>query len=1209
LDAERYQRLKQLLFEVNRVAAPDRGAFLDQECGEDLELRQEVESLLRGAQVNTVELQSPVNSAALGATDLPEPPWHCGPYRVIREIGRGGMGIVFEARDLTTDARVAVKLVPPLFASAPRYSDRFAREAEMGSQIDHPNVVRTLDFGSVTIRDRPVPYLVMEFVEGQNLRELQQELGAVPESLLREIADQVAQGLAAIHEAGIVHRDLKPENVLITKDRSVRIMDLGIAKLRDATLELTREGQFIGSLHYASPEQCGGGEIGPATDLYALGVVLHELATGDNPFRRENPAAAIHAHLDHIAPPIIETSPFFAELVSTLLEKDPERRFRGGAELREVLAAGERGTWWAQRRRQTGTVTRVRIDVPRRTRLVGRADELTALGHDWERARAGEGCLALIEGEAGVGKSRLVDEFLRSTVKSDAHVLYGSFLPGGGLRGLADAILAHFPAARLEEALEPYFGSASGLRTVFAALLRGEALPEGRGDVFQAAAGKLLEGLARERPTVWVLEDLHDAPIAVWHIVQALARAACRCRAMLVMTARPPVDDAQLAPIVRTDQLRRIALPRLTPEQIDELVEAAINNAGEAKRVGPDVARKSDGNPLFALAIVATVRGAQQIAVPSEIRDLIAARLTDLDREDRTMLDAAAVQGAEFDAELLAGVLGQPVVGVLQSLAELERGRGIVRTAGRNYRFDHNLVQEVLYSELPERLRAEYHTRSADAYARTVEGEPWGVQAEFLARHYLAGVEPGRARPHVAAALEHLESRYLYEAGLELIEQSVQVGELEERERFRLLVRKERLQYLLGRRSEQRDTLTELVQRAEKHGDPALRATAWVTLGSWHQTCGREPEGLEAFERAIELAALGGDRALECQCRTNAGSSLARMRRGEEALAAHAEALRIAEEMGNRDLECGVTGNIGQVLRHLSRYQESRAMYERCLEGALAMESELRERVAKSNLGLVHTELGNWAQAEKYLNETIAFGQRVGSVRYESPPTGNLGIALIYQGRLKQARELCRRHRAFSAETGAKRSEAVAIGSLGMIEMLLGHAERARTLLMDARQRGAATHAPQLAAGYDLQLGRVAILQQDLEQAAKHLASAAEEFRRIGNRDLMARALIDLAAVQAADRKPRLEEALTIGEDLDLPPVIFGALAVQSEEDRAREVDREVGGRIPIFERMVGYARLGWNAQAREMLQRIVDGAPEEEREGLVERVPFYRSL
>ena len=119
---------------------------------------------------------------------------------------------------------------------------------------------------------------------------------------MRAIARQAAAGLAAIHEAGIVHRDLKPENILITRDQRIAIMDLGVAKPADATTDLTLVGQFIGSLAYASPEQCEGNDVNVAADLYGLGVVLYELATGTNPFRRDSAGATLRAHIDEPAP-------------------------------------------------------------------------------------------------------------------------------------------------------------------------------------------------------------------------------------------------------------------------------------------------------------------------------------------------------------------------------------------------------------------------------------------------------------------------------------------------------------------------------------------------------------------------------------------------------------------------------------------------------------------------------------------------------------------------------------------------------------------------------------------------------------------------------------------------------------------------------------------------------------------------------------------
>jgi len=1214
LDAARYRRLKALLFEANRRPENERSAYLDAECADDPQLRAELDSLLRGAGVPTSALQRPVGDAASGALDFPEPPWHCGPYRILREIGRGGMGVVFEALDLASDATVAVKLVPPLFADAARLGDRFVREARIGQRIDHPNVVRTLDFGRVTVRGRPIPYLVMEFVEGRDLRQLMDDLGVVPESLLREIAEQVSRGLSAIHACGIVHRDLKPENILITKDRVVRIMDLGIAKLRDATMELTHEGQFIGSLHYASPEQCQGAPVGPPSDHYALGVLLYELATGHNPFQREHAAAAIHAHLEHVAPPIPDVSPYFAELVATLLSKDPAERFASGADLARVLAAGERSTWWASRRNAATVRTRVHLDIPRRTPLIGREREAAALQEEWDRAGAGAGGTVLVTGEAGIGKSRVVDEFLRSAGDAELHVLCGTFLPDAGLRGIADAVLARFPVARIEAALEPYLPDATEMRATFAALLRGDAVPEGRRELLPTAASRLLAGLAAERPTIWVLEDVHHAPVAAWRVIQSLARQAAHAPALLVLTARPPLDESHLAPIVRTERLRRVELARLPADEIGRLVEAAVDRPALAEPLKEQVARKSDGNPLFALAMLAAGGESPDAAVPSEIHDLIAARLAGLGRDQRAVLDAAAVQGVEFDAELLAGVVGEPVVGVLQGLAELERSRGIVRAKGRLYRFDHGLVQEVLYAALPGRLRAEYHMRVADRYARGSGDAPWGEKAEFLARHYLAGAEPERALPYVAAALEHLESRHLREAGLELIDRALDVAGLDEGERIRLLQSKEQLEYLLGRHAEQRGTISVLVERADRHGDPVLRALARKSLGSWHQSAGREPEALESFERATALAREGGDAALECDCRTQCGIALARLRRGEEALEAHRAALRIAEETKDRGMEAYVTANLGQALRHLCRYDEARAMYERAIETARSIGSESREMRAHGSIGIVFTELGMWKDAERHLRRTLEYGRRIGTVRFQSPATGNLGLVYLQQGRLADALECCLLHRRWTAEMGARRAEAVAIGSLGTIEMMLGNAARARTLLVDARRRAEETHAPQLVAGDELQLGRVALLEEDPATAKPHLAAAVRGYRQIGHRDFMARALIDLAACDVAegrrgDAAPRLAEALEIGESLDLPVLRFGALVLLGEEERAREVERAAGERIPFFERLVGRARAGWREDAAALFGQLVAHAPPDARKVMADRVAFYRSL
>jgi serine/threonine-protein kinase len=346
-DAERHRRLKRIVLDADRLEGDARERFLDAACAGDAELARAARDVLAGGSAVATAGVTPRGADASAPREAV--PQRLGPYRVLREIGRGGMGVVYEAEDGRDGRRVAVKAIHAHLLGNTRAEQRFAREAAAGAQVDHRNVVRTL--GAARVEDeagRARSVLVTELVEGRTLRDLVRSLGRVPESLLREIARGMAHGVAAVHAAGIVHRDLKPENVMLTTDDRVRVMDLGVARLLDDGAELTREGDFVGSLEYASPEQCEGGAVEAPADLYAIGVVLHELATGTNPFSRASALATVAAQLTAVPPPI-EASEFLAAVVAKLLAKDPARRFASAAELARVLDEAEDGAWWRGR--------------------------------------------------------------------------------------------------------------------------------------------------------------------------------------------------------------------------------------------------------------------------------------------------------------------------------------------------------------------------------------------------------------------------------------------------------------------------------------------------------------------------------------------------------------------------------------------------------------------------------------------------------------------------------------------------------------------------------------------------------------------------------------------------------------------------------------------------------------------------------------------
>jgi serine/threonine-protein kinase len=236
-------------------------------------------------------------------------------FTLLQRLGRGGMGVVWQARDEESGALVALKLLHSQFADDPEYLERFAREVLLAQRVASPSVVAVQGYG---VREG-VPYLVMEYIAGPSLRERLSE-GPLPPAEARRIFTELAAGLAACHGAGIVHRDLKPSNVLLAPDGSAKLSDFGIARAADLTL-LTGTSTLLGTPAYLAPE----GARDERSDLYALGVLGYELLTGAPPFGGVTPQEVLLAHL-RTPPDLSKVPPDLRPLLARLLAKDPARR-------------------------------------------------------------------------------------------------------------------------------------------------------------------------------------------------------------------------------------------------------------------------------------------------------------------------------------------------------------------------------------------------------------------------------------------------------------------------------------------------------------------------------------------------------------------------------------------------------------------------------------------------------------------------------------------------------------------------------------------------------------------------------------------------------------------------------------------------------------------------------------------------------------------
>ena len=298
-----------------------------------------------------------------------------GHYKILDKLGAGGMGEVCRAEDTTLKRQVALKVLPPDLAASQERLERFQREAETLAALDHPNIVHIYTVESVELAEEALPeaddvgaglaparegarpsptstvhFLTMQLVEGKPLSQLISK-GGMPLERIFEIAIPLADALATAHGKGVIHRDLKPANIMVTDEGWVKVLDFGLAKLRQEaeiplatelpTEPLTKEGTIVGTMPYMSPEQLEGKEIDARSDIFSLGVVLYEMATGERPFKGDSAASLIADIMTGIPREVdtlrAELPHHLSRIVRHCLDKEPARRYQSALDVRNEL--------------------------------------------------------------------------------------------------------------------------------------------------------------------------------------------------------------------------------------------------------------------------------------------------------------------------------------------------------------------------------------------------------------------------------------------------------------------------------------------------------------------------------------------------------------------------------------------------------------------------------------------------------------------------------------------------------------------------------------------------------------------------------------------------------------------------------------------------------------------------------------------------------
>ena len=662
---------------------------------------------------------------------------------------------------------------------------------------EHPHVVTVFDIGE----EGGEPYIVSQFMAGGDLRGL---LNAAPEGGLPldralRIADEVCQALEHVHAHGFVHRDLKPGNIWFTAEGTAKLGDFGVTMAFDQS-RLTETGMVVGTVAYMAPEQALGTAVDARCDLYALGATLYEMVTGRAPFVGDSSVAVITQHIETapVAPrwhnPEVPSA--LEGLILRLLAKVPEERPESAAAVRSALAAISAAPTDAVDRRALEALSP--LDRLESGVFVGREREQRELRVGLDEALSGRGRLMLLVGEAGIGKSRLSDEFATYARLRGAQVLWAHCYAAEAAPALwpwTQVIRSYVhdnDRATVAGEMGPGAADIGAVVSEVRELVPGLSAPrrldpeQERFRLFDSIA-TFLRSAADRRPLVLILDDLHRSDESSLALLGFLVHELRASRLLVIGAYREePLGGGEapapaLAELTGDPACSKILLRGLAEHEVARFVELSAGGEPPAGLVAA-IHSQTAGHPFYVTELVRVLVAdgrlddperpdAWTLTIPAGVRELVARRLDYLSEEANLVLAVASVIGREFDLATLERVADLPDDRLLGALDEARAARIIDEGPGASgrYSFSHGLVQEVLQLNLTTIQRLRLHRRIGEALELVHRSRP-DQHLAVLAHHFyeaLPGGDVAKAVAYSRRAAERAGAMLAYEQAAE----------------------------------------------------------------------------------------------------------------------------------------------------------------------------------------------------------------------------------------------------------------------------------------------------------------------------------------------------------------------------------------------------------------------------------------------------------
>ena len=787
-------------------------------------------------------------------------------YEILGELGRGGMGVVYRARDPLLNREVAVKLISSTELTAD-VEERFQREAQLVAQMDHPAIVPIYDFG----RHEGSLFFVMPVASGTNLlrliRDQSLHLGEVV-----DIGIQVADALDYSHSRGVVHRDIKPANIMVTREEGsgarVRVMDFGLAHAVTES-RLTKTGTLVGTVAYLAPEQVASRAFDGRSDIYSLGVVLYECLVGEPPFTGEVQSILYRIVHEIPQPPRAlgaEIREELQDIILRCLEKDPARRPQKAGQVADALRRHKASLATDEFRMSVVLSASRVLQRPALSVFIGREKEFAELQRRLNAAIAGDCQFAVVAGEPGIGKTRLLEELKNLAIARKIRVLYGRFVEQDrsfSYQGFCELVQDYFrtrdaTASSGERpdfsdlaadliALFPQLSEIADLRAAVSGDSRiaapaEEKKVEDRIQIFELLA-RTLTRIAGGKPLVLILENLHGAEISL-EALQYIVRRLGPTPTLIVGSYRHTETDKRhpltkmLDSFVDDPRFVSLTLPPLSPSEHRSLVESTVG----APKVSDDLAQRlrdaTEGNPFFTKELIRSLVESGGIArddtgawsfskeaeisadaLPATIQQAVEKRIERLPEELRDLLSIASVVGKTFDSRDLEA-LAEDAKGVedaidrliLEGILEEER-----ESRGDRLTFASGIVRDVLYGALSRRRRRSLHRKYAELIEKRSAGRLERVYPE-LVQHFWQGDVPEKTVDY----------------GLKLAQKSLDTFSPEDAIRVAKIT-------------------LEFLEDEEWSGDPVLEGEARQMLAQGHRMAGNIDGALREAEAAVRI--------------------------------------------------------------------------------------------------------------------------------------------------------------------------------------------------------------------------------------------------------------------------------------------------------------------------------------------------------------------